>query len=59
MDDDLFTLDATDQLAALAKKKVSAAELLKAALARHEKTHKALNAVVAVDLERADPRSTW
>ena len=31
MDDDLFTLDATDQLAALAKKKVSAAELLKAA----------------------------
>ena len=53
MDDDLFTLDATDQLAALAKKKVSAAELLKAALARHEKTHKALNAVVAVDLERA------
>ena len=52
-DDDFLQLDATGQLAALAKKKVSAAELLKAALARHEQTHKRLNAVVAVDLERA------
>jgi amidase len=52
-DDDFLSLDATGQLAALAKKKVSAAELLKAALARHEQTHKRLNAVVAVDLERA------
>ncbi|HXA40608.1 MAG TPA: amidase family protein, partial [Phenylobacterium sp.] len=52
-DDDLLGLDATDQLAALAKRKVSAAELLKAALARHEQTHARLNAVIAVDLERA------
>jgi amidase len=52
-DDDYLSLDATGQLAALAKKKVSAAELLKAALARHEQTHARLNAVVAVDLERA------
>jgi amidase len=52
-DDDLLSLDATGQLAALAKKKVSAAELLKAALVRHEQTHKRLNAVVTVDLERA------
>lgn len=53
MDDDFLKLDTTDQLAALAKRKVSASELLKAALARHERTHARLNAVVAVDLERA------
>ncbi|MGZ3377788.1 MAG: amidase family protein [Phenylobacterium sp.] len=53
MDDHLLKLDATEQLALLGKKKVSAVELLKASLARHEKTHAALNAVVAVDLERA------
>ncbi|HZZ31494.1 MAG TPA: amidase family protein [Phenylobacterium sp.] len=54
MDDhDFQSRDATGQLAALAKKKVSAEELLKAALARHEQTHARLNAVVAVDLERA------
>jgi amidase len=45
--------DATDLLAALAAKRVSAVELLKAELERHEQTHKALNAVVAVDAERA------
>ena len=53
MDDHLLKLDATDQLAALKAKKVSAAELLSAELARHEAIHGALNAVVAVDLERA------
>jgi amidase len=53
MDDDFLGLDATDQLAALARRKVSAAELLEAALARHEQTHARLNAVVAVDPERA------
>ena len=53
MDDHLLKLDATEQLALLQKKKVSAQELLKASLARHEKTHARLNAVVAVDLERA------
>ena len=53
LDDHLLKLDATEQLALLAKKKVSAVELLKASLARHEQTHAALNAVVAVDLDRA------
>jgi amidase len=51
--DDLLKRDATDQLAALKAKRVSSAELLKAALARHEQTHADLNAVVAVSLERA------
>jgi amidase len=51
--DDLLKRDATDQLAALNARRVSAVELLKAALARHEQTHATLNAVVAVSLERA------
>jgi amidase len=51
--DDLLKRDATDQLAALQARKVSAEELLKAELARHEQTHGRLNAVVAVDLDRA------
>jgi len=50
---DLVELDATAQLVALASRRVSAVELLKAVLARHEQTHAALNAVVAIDLERA------
>lgn len=55
--DDLLKRDATDQLAALNAKRVSAVELLKAALARHEQTHGRINAVVAVDLERAMERA--
>jgi amidase len=55
--DDLLKRDATDQLAALNAKRVSAVELLKAALARHEQTHGRINAVVAVDLERAMDRA--
>jgi amidase len=55
--DDLLKRDATDQLAALTTKRVSAVELLKAALARHEQTHSKINAVVAVDLERAMDRA--
>jgi amidase len=51
--DQLLRRDATDQLAALNARKVSAVELLKAALARHEATHKTLNAVVAIDLDKA------
>jgi amidase len=51
--DDLLKRDATDQLAALNAKRVSATDLLKATLARHEQTHGALNAVVAASLERA------
>jgi amidase len=53
MPDSLLEQDATAQLAALAAKRVSAVELLKAALARHADTHAALNAVVAADPERA------
>jgi amidase len=53
----LLKRDATDQLLALANRRVSAVELLKAALARHEQTHGALNAVVAVDLERSLERA--
>jgi amidase len=55
--EDLLRRDATDQLAALAQRKVSAVELLKAALARHEQTHRTLNAVVAADLEGALARA--
>ncbi|HEY0435271.1 MAG TPA: amidase family protein [Phenylobacterium sp.] len=51
--DDLLSRDATDQLAALASKRVSAVELLKASLARHEATHKTINAVVAADIDKA------
>lgn len=53
LDDDLIERDAVEQLALLAAKKVSAVELLKAHLARHEQAHGRLNAVIAVDLERA------
>ena len=51
--DELLSRDATDQLGALNAKRISAVELLKAALARHEATHKTLNAVVAIDLDKA------
>ena len=54
---DLVDLDATDQLSALASGRVSAVELLKASLARHEATHARLNAVVNADLERALERA--
>ncbi len=56
--DDLLKRDATDQLAALANKRVSAVELLKAALARHEQTHAELNAVGARAPERALEQAT-
>jgi len=51
--DELLGLDATGMLAALAAKRVSAVELLKAELVRHAETHERLNAVVAADPERA------
>ncbi|HEV7385035.1 MAG TPA: amidase family protein, partial [Phenylobacterium sp.] len=51
--EDLLRRDATDQLAALAARRVSAVELLKAELARHEEVHGRINAVVAIGLERA------
>lgn len=50
---DLLARDATAQLAALKAKEISAVELLKLALARHEQTHGQLNIIVAADLERA------
>ena len=55
--DDLLARDASDQIAALNARRVSSVELLKAALARHEQTHARLNAVVAVDLDRALDRA--
>jgi len=54
---DILSLDATDQLGALEAKKISAAELLDAAVGRYEATHAQLNAVVATDLERARRRA--
>lgn len=51
--DEFLRRDATEQLAALNARRISAVELLKAELARHEATHKALNAVVAIDLDKA------
>jgi amidase len=51
--DEFLRRDATEQLAALAARRVSAVELLKAELARHEATHPALNAVVALDIDKA------
>ena len=50
-------VDATAQMAALNSGRITSLELLKAALGRHEKTHGKLNAVVAVDLERALERA--
>ena len=51
--DELLRRDATDMLGALAAKRISAVELLQAEVARHEKTHATINAVVATDVERA------
>lgn len=50
---DLVFQQATEQLAALTSGHVSARELLDAYLSRHDATHGELNAVVALDPERA------
>lgn len=50
---DLLKLDATDQLAALAARRLSALELLEASLSRQQQVHGQFNAVVATSLERA------
>ena len=55
--DDILKLDATDQLAALAGKRISALELLEASLKRHEEANRPINAVVARDLTRAVERA--
>lgn len=54
---DFLDQDATAQLSALAARRVSAVDLLKAALSRHAETHGLLNAVVAADPERALERA--
>lgn len=54
---DILDLDAAAQLLALSGGRVSSVELLKAALLRHEQTHKAFNAVVMADPERALERA--
>src|SRR5580704_19043702 len=55
--DDILKLDATGQLAALAAKRISALELLEAALKRHEAANPPINAVVTRDLARAVERA--
>jgi amidase len=54
---DILSLDATGQLQALEARQVSAAELLEAAVRRHEAVHPQLNAVVVTDLDRARQRA--
>ncbi|MDZ4370039.1 MAG: amidase family protein [Phenylobacterium sp.] len=54
---DILDQDATAQVQALAARRVSAVELLKATLARHADTHASLNAVVSADPERALERA--
>lgn len=50
---EILKSDATEMLAALAARKVSALELLEASLSRQQALHGTLNAVVATSLERA------
>lgn len=54
---DILDLDATAQLAALAAGDVSSADLLGAAVARHEQQKGRLNAVVATDVDAAMARA--
>jgi amidase len=54
---EILSLDATAQLLALETKLISAAELLEASIARYQAVNPALNAVVAVDLDRARRRA--
>ncbi|HEY2708976.1 MAG TPA: amidase family protein [Caulobacteraceae bacterium] len=51
--DQILTLDATGQLAALSAGRISAVELLEATHRRHEEANPPLNAVVATDTVRA------
>lgn len=50
---DFLALDATDQLAALSDRQISARELLDLSVQRADELHKRLNAVVVRDLPRA------
>jgi amidase len=55
---DILSLDATAQLHALETKRISAAELLEAAVHRHQAVHPQINAVVTTDLDRARLRAS-
>jgi amidase len=55
--DAMLSLDATGQLAALNAGRISAAELLEMTLRRYEAVNQPVNAVVAVDFERARERA--
>jgi Asp-tRNA(Asn)/Glu-tRNA(Gln) amidotransferase A subunit family amidase len=50
---DILSLDATDQLQALAALRISARELLEASVVRADRLNPKLNAVVSRDLDRA------
>ena len=50
---DILSLDATDQLQALAALRISASELLEASVVRMDRLNPKLNAVVSRDLDRA------
>ena len=54
---DILSLDATGQLAALESRRISALELFEATLKRCQQVNPAINAVVAMDLERAVERA--
>ena len=54
---DLLALDATAQLSALASKRISAVELLRASMATNDQLKARLNAVVVTDPERALERA--
>ncbi len=54
---DILSLDAIGQLQALTAKRISATELLDAAIARHQAVEGRLNAVVATDLSAARKRA--
>jgi len=55
--DEILSLDATGQLAALRERRIGAVELLGAALRRYEAANPRVNAVVATDLDRARGRA--
>ena len=54
---DILSLDATAQLQALESRRISAAELLDLVIVRWRGQHAQINAVVAVDLDRARARA--
>ncbi len=57
MPDQILSLDATGQLAALSSGRVGALELLEAVIRRQAAANPAINAVVATDFERARERA--